>query len=143
MDREQRKEYNKKYYESHKETIIKTACEKIFCDKCGRSVIRNNIKSHQKSKICARHSQNKVAISIPNEPTDLNLIEFNDENLKVLMEKLHNYLESKKETTPDIQDNSKESDGSDGSETSNNVDFYTFEIVSVKDRIKKINDKIL
>ena len=140
MDREQRKEHNKKYYETHKETIIKTACEKIFCDKCGRSVIRNNIKSHQKSKICARHSQNKVAISIPNEPTDLNLIEFNDENLKMLMEKLHNYLESKKETKPDIQDNSKESDGS---ETSNNVDFYTFEIVSVKDRIKKINDKIL
>ena len=140
MNSEQRKEYNKKYYESHKETIIKTACEKIFCDKCGRSVIRNNIKSHQKSKICARHSQNKVAISIPNEPTDLNLIEFNDENLKMLMEKLHNYLESKKETKPDIQDNSKESDGS---ETSNNVDFYTFEIVSVKDRIKKINDKIL
>ena len=56
------------------------------------------------------------------------------------MEKLHNYLESKKETTPDIQQDSKESDRS---ETSNNVDFYTFEIVSVRDRIKKINDKIL
>jgi hypothetical protein len=135
MNPEQRKEYNKKYYETHKETIIKTACEKIFCDKCGRSVIRNNIKSHQKSKICARHSQNKVAISsTPNEPTDLNLIEFNDENLKVLMEKLHNYLESKK--TPDIQQDSKESNKSYG-------DLYTFEIVSVKDRVKKINDKIL
>ena len=110
MNPEQRKEYNRKYYETHKETIIKTACEKIFCDKCGRSVIRNNIKSHQKSKICARHSQNKVAISsTPNEPTDLNLIEFNDENLKVLMGKLHNYLESKKETTPDIQQDSQES----------------------------------
>ena len=143
MDREQRKEYNKKYYETHKETIIKTACEKIFCDKCGRSVIRNNIKSHQKSKICARHSQNKVAISTPVDTTNLNLIEFNDENLKILMEKLHNYLESKKETPPDIQEDSKESDRSDGSETSNNVDFYTFEIVSVRDRIKKINDKIL
>ena len=138
MDREQRKEYNKKYYETHKETIIKTACEKIFCDKCGRSVIRNNIKSHQKSKICARHSQNKVAISTPVDTTNLNLIEFNDENLKILMEKLHNYLESKKETMPDIQQDSKESET-----TSNNGDFYTFEIVSVKDRIKKINDKIL
>ena len=137
MNPEQRKEYNKKYYETHKETIIKTACEKIFCDKCGRSVIRNNIKSHQKSKICARHSQNKVAISsTPNEPTDLNLIEYNDENLKVLMEKLNNYLESKKETTPDIQQDSKESNKSYG-------DLYTFEIVSVKDRVKKINDKIL
>ena len=101
MNPEQRKEYNRKYYETHKETIIKTACEKIFCDKCGRSVIRNNIKSHQKSKICARHSQNKLAICTPVESTDLNLIEFNDENLKVLMGKLHNYLESKK--TPDIQ----------------------------------------
>ena len=143
MNPEQRKEYNKKYYETHKETIIKTACEKIFCDKCGRSVIRNNLKSHQKSKICARHSQNKVAISsTPVESTDLNLIEFNDENLKVLMEKLHNYLESKKtpdiqqETTPDIQQDSQESNKSYG-------DLYTFEIVSVKDRVKKINDKIL
>ena len=136
MNPEQRKEYNRKYYETHKETIIKTACEKIFCDKCGRSVIRNNIKSHQKSKICARHSQNKVAISsTPNEPTDLNLIEFNDENLKVLMEKLNNYLESKK--TPDIQqETTQESNKSYG-------DLYTFEIVSVKDRVKKINDKIL
>ena len=136
MNPEQRKEYNRKYYETHKETIIKTACEKIFCDKCGRSVIRNNIKSHQKSKICARHSQNKVAISsTPNEPTDLNLIEFNDENLKVLMGKLHNYLESKK--TPDIQqETTQESNKSYG-------DLYTFEIVSAKDRVKKINDKIL
>jgi hypothetical protein len=71
-----------------------------------------------------------------NEPTDLNLIEFNDENLKVLMEKLNNYLESKK--TPDIQqETTQESNKSYGD------DLYTFEIVSVKDRVKKINDKIL
>jgi hypothetical protein len=42
MDQEQRKEYNKKYYETNKSKIIEKATTKIECEFCKRSVIKNN-----------------------------------------------------------------------------------------------------
>lgn len=51
-----RQNYNKYYYEKNKEDIIKKACEKIQCEFCSRSVIKNNLLSHYKSEICRRKS---------------------------------------------------------------------------------------
>jgi hypothetical protein len=54
MDKDERKEYNKVYYSLHRERILSYLCEKVNCDYCGRSVIRNNLAKHEKSDICKR-----------------------------------------------------------------------------------------
>ncbi len=125
MNAEDRKEYNKKYYQAHKEKIIKSACEKVFCDKCGRSVIKNNIKTHQKSKICARYALEKIAKpdiehvdidkvipdlgrnseGIPPSCTrdlgrnseQLNDIEINEQNFNIFLTKLEDFIFCKKQ----------------------------------------------
>ena len=106
MNAEDRKEYNKKYYQAHKEKIIKSACEKVFCDKCGRSVIKNNIKTHQKSKICARYALEKIAKPdididkvIPDleRNTQLNDIEINEQNFNIFLTKLEDFIFCKKQ----------------------------------------------
>jgi hypothetical protein len=102
MNAEDRKEYNKKYYQAHKEKIIKSACEKVFCDKCGRSVIKNNIKSHQKSKICARYAIEKIAkpdIDQENVIPDpqINDIEINEQNFNIFLTKLEDFIFCKKQ----------------------------------------------
>jgi hypothetical protein len=51
-----RQNYNKFYYQDNKEAILKKACEKIQCEFCHRTVIKNNIISHYKSEICRRKS---------------------------------------------------------------------------------------
>jgi len=102
MNAEDRKEYNKKYYQAHKEKILKSACEKVFCDKCGRSVIKNNIKTHQKSKICARYALEKFAkpdIDQENVIPDpqLNDIEINEQNFNIFLTKLEDFILCKKQ----------------------------------------------
>jgi hypothetical protein len=52
-----RQNYNKNYYETNKETILKKACEKMECQFCKRTVIKNNLISHYKSDICKRKSE--------------------------------------------------------------------------------------
>ena len=54
MTPEERKEYNKRYYETNKKKILDKACEKVTCEFCGRNVIRNNILSHYNLSICHR-----------------------------------------------------------------------------------------
>lgn len=49
-----RQAYNKYYYEINKENILKKACEKVKCEFCHRTVIKNNLLSHYKSEICRR-----------------------------------------------------------------------------------------
>lgn len=51
-----RQDYNKYYYESNKDEILRKACEKIQCEFCHRTVIKNNLLSHYKSDICRRKS---------------------------------------------------------------------------------------
>ena len=51
-----RQNYNKFYYENNKEEILRKACEKIQCEFCHRTVIKNNILSHYRSEICRRKS---------------------------------------------------------------------------------------
>ena len=43
MNSEERKNYNKAYYQSHREQILKVACEKVECEFCKRKVIKSNI----------------------------------------------------------------------------------------------------
>ena len=57
MNNEERKIYNKTYYEKNKVKIIEKATSKVKCEFCQRSVIHNNILKHYKSEICKRKSK--------------------------------------------------------------------------------------
>lgn len=57
MSPEERKEYNKRYYENNKEQIIKKACEKVECKFCKRKVIANSLLKHITLPICWRKAQ--------------------------------------------------------------------------------------
>lgn len=46
----------KESYIKNKQTINRRLCSKIQCDKCGRTVIFNNLKTHQKSAICKKNN---------------------------------------------------------------------------------------
>ena len=59
MTPEQRQQYNKKYYDEHKEEILAKASTKVTCEFCGRSVIKNNIYLHYKLPICKRRTEDK------------------------------------------------------------------------------------
>lgn len=52
MNSEERKNYNKTYYQSKRDQILKKACTKIECEHCHRCVIKNNILKHQRSELC-------------------------------------------------------------------------------------------
>ena len=54
MDSEERRQYNAVYYSLHRERILSYLCEKVQCQFCQRTVIKNNLLKHQKSDICKR-----------------------------------------------------------------------------------------
>lgn len=54
MNKDQRKTYNKTYYEKNKETILSKACAKVECEFCKRTIINNNLLKHQTLPICQR-----------------------------------------------------------------------------------------
>lgn len=58
MTKEERIEYNKKYYNDNKKIIIEKASQKITCNLCKRIVIKNSYDKHLKSKLCV-NTQNK------------------------------------------------------------------------------------
>ena len=47
-------EYQKKYFNEHRDKLIKYALEPITCNLCNTSIIRNSIYRHQKSKKCKK-----------------------------------------------------------------------------------------
>ena len=55
-----KKQYNKTYYEKHKQEISNKLCCKVVCNLCGRTVIKNNIQSHKKREICKRTIEQKI-----------------------------------------------------------------------------------
>jgi len=57
MDREQRKEYYKAYYEKNRDRIINKALEKVECEFCHRTVTKGNIFKHYETAICQRKAE--------------------------------------------------------------------------------------
>lgn len=62
MDKEKRKQYNKVYYSVNKDRILADLCQKVQCEYCGRTVIKNNILTHEKSEICRRHRERRLEL---------------------------------------------------------------------------------
>ncbi len=76
MDSEQRKEYNKKYYETKKDDIKKKLFTKVECPKCSRKISYQNVKKHQISSYCiARSGAGKIDSTTEIEKLKLKLTE--------------------------------------------------------------------
>ena len=58
MTKEERKEYNKKYYNDNKKNIIEKACNKLKCELCNREITLNGYKRHTSTKLC-KNTQEK------------------------------------------------------------------------------------
>ena len=52
MEQQKRIEYNKQYYQKHKEDILTRATAKIQCQFCNRIVSNNNLQKHFTLPIC-------------------------------------------------------------------------------------------
>ena len=61
MNKESRREYNKKYYAEKKSAICAKLFEKEECLKCGRIVSHQNMKKHQASKVCMTTAERRQA----------------------------------------------------------------------------------
>lgn len=57
MREDQRKEYNKKYYESNRHDILMKAKTKVECELCHRCVSSYNIVKHYTLPICKRKAE--------------------------------------------------------------------------------------
>ena len=63
MEQQKRIEYNKQYYQKHKEAILDKATTKITCQFCNRVVSNNNLQKHYTLPICTNtQSKNKILL---------------------------------------------------------------------------------
>ncbi len=76
MDSEERRNYNKNYYEKNKKTICSKLFTKEACPICKRVVSHQNLRSHQKSSYCKSRISN----------SDIDSLKSEIENLKKLIE---------------------------------------------------------
>ena len=52
MNQELRKQYNKNYYENHKEALLQKLTSKVNCQFCNRTVSSCNLNKHFTLPIC-------------------------------------------------------------------------------------------
>lgn len=57
MNTEERRQYNKEYYSKHKSEILSKLCQKVECEFCHRTIIKNNLLTHQQLPICKRKAE--------------------------------------------------------------------------------------
>jgi hypothetical protein len=53
-DKEEVKEYNKQYYAKNKEKLLQAAKVKVVCPHCNKTVNKENMIDHKKSKYCQK-----------------------------------------------------------------------------------------
>ena len=63
MTPEDRKEYNKIYYQQNKELALKKACSRVSCPCCGRIITKNRLLNHLKTDLCRRTQLNENYIN--------------------------------------------------------------------------------
>lgn len=62
MNSEERKEYNKNYYSSHKIELLEQLAKPTTCMYCKRNVASSRLKSHQKTPLCIRNRTEYISI---------------------------------------------------------------------------------
>ena len=100
MDKDKRKEYNKKYYSQKKDEIKAKLFVKEECVNCGRKVNHQNFKKHQTSKLCKGTNVDKID-KILNDPEESNQLKF---LLRLAKEAV--YVRGSKKIHPDVFVNS-------------------------------------
>lgn len=60
---EERKEYNKNYYQLNREKALKKACEKVICPCCDRQITKNRLTEHLKTNLCQRTQDRETHIN--------------------------------------------------------------------------------
>ena len=98
MDKDKRKEYNKKYYSQKKDEIKAKLFVKEECVNCGRKVNHQNFKKHQTSKLCKGTNVDKID-KILNDPEESNQLKF---LLRLAKEAV--YVRGSKKIHPDVPD---------------------------------------
>lgn len=68
MTTEERRAYNKQYYEKNREKVLKQVLAKDKCENCGKMVAHQNMKDHRKTAYCFKHGSEK---SISDQLTEL------------------------------------------------------------------------
>ncbi|MEY3751756.1 MAG: hypothetical protein RLZZ354_297 [Pseudomonadota bacterium] len=63
MDQENRKLYNKQYYENNKNKILTKLTSKVNCEFCNRKISACNLNKHYTLPICERTQQKNKYIS--------------------------------------------------------------------------------
>jgi hypothetical protein len=68
---EQRKEYNKIYYEKNKDKIISKILTKVTCPHCNRKVNHQNLYKHSLTSICRNYSQLINRVQLDNKQLEI------------------------------------------------------------------------
>ena len=63
MNSENRKNYNKHYYQQNRVNKLQKACEPVNCPCCGRVVTKNRLNVHLKTKLCKKTQSEKKYIT--------------------------------------------------------------------------------
>ena len=63
MNSEERKEYNKNYYSSHRVDLLAQCAEKKECELCKRIVSCSRLKAHQKTTLCQSNRSNYIHVN--------------------------------------------------------------------------------
>jgi hypothetical protein len=89
-----RKEYNKKYYEDNKSKILKQMSEILECEYCNKSVSKQHMNRHQRTKYCqlSRNKKENDKVEILSQKiTDLEnkLNNFNINQIELKDQELH------------------------------------------------------
>ena len=58
LNSEERKNYNKQYYQANRVNALNKACTPVNCPCCNRVVTRNRLTEHLKTKLCVKTQQN-------------------------------------------------------------------------------------
>jgi len=70
---EEKKEYNRFYYETNRDNIIKKGCQVVICEVCKRKISFNGYNRHLKTKLCVNTSlknkmiKHRLDASLPDE----------------------------------------------------------------------------
>ena len=64
MTSEERKLYNKTYYQTNRDNALKKACVRVTCPCCDRIITKNRLSAHLKTDLCQRTQQTENYINV-------------------------------------------------------------------------------
>ena len=79
-----KKQYNKTFYEKHKERLIADSCQRVECPLCCKMVTKKGLKNHKETKLCKKiRTKNKYEEWLKNEESLFNDVKNHKDNNKI------------------------------------------------------------